>query len=127
MAEAATEPEGSMRDAPLLDRQGRLEVFRGRAEDALGWALLKKGDTRHAIDHLSKSVAVYPENLERKSALWHLAVATEQAGDEAHALDLYIEAYNPSAASASVRRAQIETLYKKLKGTTEGLEERLRQ
>src|SRR5262249_38848099 len=55
MAEAATEPEGSMRDAPLLDRQGRLEVFRGRAEDALGWALLKKGDTRHAIDHLTKS------------------------------------------------------------------------
>jgi len=127
MAEAATGPDGSMRDAPLLDRQGRLEVFRGRAEDALGWALLKKADTRHAIDHLAKSVTIYPQNLERKSALWHLAVATEQAGDEAHALDLYIEAYDPSAASASVRRTQIEALYKKLKGTTAGLDDRLRQ
>ena len=126
MAEAATEPNGSMRDAPLLDRQGRLEVFRGRAEDALGWALLKKGDTRHAIDHLAKSAAIYPQNMERKSALWHLAVATEQAGDEAHALDLYIEAYDPNAPSASVRRTQIEALYKKLKGTTAGLDERLR-
>jgi tetratricopeptide (TPR) repeat protein len=126
LAEAATEPDGSMRDAPLLDRQGRLVVFRGRAEDALGWALLKKGDTRHAIDHLAKSAAIYPQNLERKSALWHLAVATEQAGDEAHALDLYIEAYDSNSASASVRRTQIETLYKKLKGTTAGLDERLR-
>jgi tetratricopeptide (TPR) repeat protein len=127
MAEAATEPDGSMRDAPLLDRQGRVEVFRGRAEDALGWALLKKGDTRHAIDHLAKSVSIYPDNLERRSAMWHLAVATEQAGDEAHALDLYIEAFDPSSPAASVRRAQIEALYKKLKGTTAGLDERLRQ
>jgi tetratricopeptide (TPR) repeat protein len=127
MAEAATEPNGSMRDAPLLDRQGRLEVFRGRAEDALGWALLKKGDTRHAIDHLAKSVSIYPANVERRSAMWHLAVATEQAGDEAHALDLYIEAFDPNLPSASVRRSQIEALYKKLKGTTAGLDERLRQ
>jgi tetratricopeptide (TPR) repeat protein len=125
VAEAATEPEGSMRDAPLLDREGRKAVFLGRAYDALGWALFKKGNTRSAIGFLSKSVEVYPMNAERKSALWHLAVATEEAGDEQQALDMYIASYQPDTPTSAVRRAHIETLYKKLKGSLVGLEERL--
>jgi tetratricopeptide (TPR) repeat protein len=127
LADSATEPEGSMRDAPLLDREGRRLVFLGRAHDALGWALFKKGDTRGAIDHLTKSVDYYPPNLERKSALWHLAVATADAGDERRALDLYIASYEPESPTAAARRAQIEALYKKLNGSLAGLEERLKR
>ncbi|MGH9763670.1 MAG: hypothetical protein ACREAC_22795, partial [Blastocatellia bacterium] len=125
-ADDATEPAGSMRDTPLLDRDGRRAVFLGRAEDALGWSLLKKGDTRGAIAHLARSVAIYPDNGERKSALWHLAVATQQAGDDTHALELLIQSYDASSPVASVRRSQIEALYKKVNGSLNGLDEKLK-
>jgi tetratricopeptide (TPR) repeat protein len=127
MAEAATEPAGSMRDSPLLDREGRRAVFLGRAYDALGWALLKKGDSSGAVENLSKSVQSHPPNAERKTAMWHLAVATQEEGNERRALDLYIASYEPESPTSSVRRAQIETLYRKLNGSLTGLNEKLKQ
>lgn len=127
MAEAATEPAGSMRDAPLLDREGRRAVFLGRAYDALGWALFKKGDASGAVETLSRSVQVYPQSAERKTALWHLAVATQEAGNERRALDLYIASYEPESPTSSVRRARIESLYRKLNGSLVGLDEKLKQ
>jgi tetratricopeptide (TPR) repeat protein len=127
LAETATEPAGSMRDAPTLDREGRREMFLGRAYDALGWALFKKGNTRGALDNLIKAVDSYPASLDRKTALWHLAIATQEAGDDRRALDLYIASYDPGLPAASVRRAQIEALYKKVKGSLSGLDEKLKQ
>ncbi len=127
MGESATEPAGSMRDAPLLDREGRRAVFMGRAYDALGWVQLKKGDAQGAVESLSKSVQLYIPSAERKNALWHLAVATQEAGNERRALDLYIASYDPSLPASSVRRAQIESLYKRLNGSLAGLDDKLRQ
>ncbi len=127
LAETATEPSGSMRDAPMLDRAGRRAMFLGRAYDALGWAQFKKGNTRGALDSLIKSVELYPTSLDRKTAIWHLAVATQQIGDEKRALDLYIASYDPDLPAASVRRAQIEALYKKQHGSLAGLDEKLKQ
>ncbi len=127
LAETATEPAGSMRDSPMLDREGRRAMFLGRAHDALGWALFKKGNTRGALDNLVKAVDAYPASLDRKTALWHLAVATQEAGDDRRALDLYIASYDPGLPAASVRRAQIEALYKKVKGSLSGLDEKLKQ
>ncbi len=127
LAEAATEPDGSMRDAPLLDREGRRLVFLGRVYDVLGWVLLKKGNIRAAMDSLIKSVQSYPPSLEAKGALWRLAVATEEAGDLQNALETYIAAYDPNAPTATARRVQIETLYKKLNGSLTGLEDKLQK
>ncbi|HUK89315.1 MAG TPA: hypothetical protein VLZ81_02865, partial [Blastocatellia bacterium] len=124
-ADTATEPEGSMKDAPLLDGAGRKAVFLGRAQDACGWALLKKGDMRGAIDHLTRSVAVYPPSGERKEALWHLAIATQEVGDDKRALEYYMAAYDASSPIASVRHDQIEALYKKVNGSLSGLEDQL--
>ena len=126
-AETVTEPSGSMRDAPLLDRGGRRAMFLGRAYDALGWAQFKKGNTRAALESLIKSVDVYPTSLDRKVAIWHLAVATQEAGDDRRALELYIASYDPGMPTASVRRAQIESLYKRVNGSLSGLEEKLKQ
>jgi tetratricopeptide (TPR) repeat protein len=126
-AEAATEPSGSMRDAPLLDRAGRRAMFLGRAYDALGWAQFKKGNIRGALESLLKSVDIYPTSLDRKVALWHLAIATQEAGDDRRALELYIASYDPGLPTASVRRATIESLYKRLNGSLSGLEEKLKQ
>jgi tetratricopeptide (TPR) repeat protein len=125
MAEQATEPDNSMRDAPLLDREGRRSVFLGRVYDVLGWTLFKKGDTRNAIANLSKSVESYLPSAERKTALWHLAVATEEAGDNKNALEFYIASFEAGSAGEKVRKAQIESLYKKVNGSLAGLEERL--
>ncbi|HJQ68046.1 MAG TPA: tetratricopeptide repeat protein [Blastocatellia bacterium] len=126
VADRATEPEGYMRDAPLLDREGRRSVFLGRAHDVLGWTLLKKGDSKGAVENLQKSVQVYPASQERQTAVWHLAVATHEAGDEKRALDLYIASYVPDAPTSNERRSQIESLYKKLNGSLAGLAERLK-
>jgi tetratricopeptide (TPR) repeat protein len=125
VAESATEPENSMRDAPMLDREGRRSVFSGRVYDVLGWTLFKKGDTRNAIANLTRSVESYLPSAERKTALWHLAVATEEAGDNKNALEFYIASYEPGSGSEKVRKAQIESLYKKVNGSLAGLEERL--
>lgn len=127
MAEAVTEPENSMRDAPLLDREGRRAIFLGRAHDVLGWTLFKKGDTRQAIANLTKSVEAYLPSAERKTALWHLAVATEEAGDNKNALEFYIASFEAGSSGEKVRRAQIENLYKKVNGSLAGLEERLKR
>lgn len=126
MADTATEPGGSMRDAPLLDRAGRRAMFLGRAYDALGWAQFKKGNTRASLESLIKSVEAYPNSLDRKVAIWHLAVATQEAGDDKRALELYIASYDPGLPTASVRRAQIEMLYKRLNGSLAGLEDKLK-
>jgi tetratricopeptide (TPR) repeat protein len=125
MADTATEPENSMRDAPLLDRTGRRRVFLGRAHDALGWALFKKGDVQSAVEHLTLSINSYLPSAERKQAMWHLAVAMQESGDEKRALDYYIASFDPSIPTATARRAQIEALYKKLKGSLAGLDEKL--
>jgi Flp pilus assembly protein TadD len=127
MIDTATEPAGSMRDAPRLDRPGRRAMFAGRAYDALGWAQFKKGNIRAALENLIKSVDVYPNSLDRKAAIWHLAVATQEAGDDRRALELYIASYEPESPTAVVRRTQIEALYKRLNGSLSGLEEKLRQ
>lgn len=126
VADRATEPDGSMRDAPLLDREGRRAVFLGRAHDVLGWTLLKKGDSLGAVESLQKSVQVYPASQERQGAVWHLAVATQEAGDERRALDLYIASYEPNSPTSTERRSQIESLYKKLNGSLAGLAEKLK-
>ena len=127
IAATATEPAGSMRDAPRLDREGRRAMFAGRAYDALGWAQFKKGNTRGALESLIKAVDVYPNSLDRKAAIWHLAVATQEAGDDRHALELYIASYEPESPTAVVRRSQIEALYKRLNGSLSGLEQKLKQ
>jgi tetratricopeptide (TPR) repeat protein len=126
-ADAASEPDGSMRDAPLLDREGRRRVFLGRAYDALGWTLFKKGSIRAALSNLARSVDFYPQCPERNSAMWRLGVASEEAGDPQRALDLYISSYEPDHPTSTTRRAQIESLYKKLNGSLEGLEEKLKK
>ena len=127
LVDSATEPAGSMRDAPKLDREARRAMFAGRAYDALGWALFKKGNTRGALENLIRAVDVYPTSLDRKAAIWHLAIATQEAGDDRRALELYIASYEPESPTAVVRRTQIETLYKRLNGSLDGLEEKLKQ
>jgi tetratricopeptide (TPR) repeat protein len=124
LAQVATEPEGSLREYPNYDRSGRLGIFRGRALSAKGWALFKAGKNREAAAALTESAQAYGSLPEGRRALWRLATVKETQGELKEALDLYIAAYD-AGASSELDRAVIESLYRKINGSLEGLDKRL--
>ncbi len=127
LANIAVGPEGSLRDYPNFDFQGRLSVFKGRALDARGWALFKSGKIEEAAEVLSRAVAYYDSIAEGKKALRRLATVKESLGGGAEALDLYIAAYEPPAdkSSSDIDRTVIEVLYRKINGSLDGLDRQL--
>lgn len=129
LAEVATEAEGSVRDYPNYDREGRLRTFRGRAYDARGWALFKASQYPEAVRVLSQAVLTYGPLPEGKEALRHLSAAKEATGDLATALEMALAAYEPPANKNDVdlNRTVVELLYRKLHGSLNGLTEKLGQ
>lgn len=116
-----------MRDYPNYDRNGRLQIFRGRALNAKGWALYKAGKFEDAATVLAEAVKAYGSLPEGRSALWHLATVKETAGDLNSAFESYLAGYEPpEAATADMKGAVIEVLFRKINGSADGLEERLR-
>ncbi len=100
-------------------------ILRGRTDDLMGWALFNQSKYEAALDYLKKATTVLPTGTPAwRTALWHLAVAQEQAGDDAAALENYIVSYKAGAPDA-VRRASIEQIYKRINGTLDGLEEKI--
>jgi predicted chitinase len=124
LAQVATEPEGSLREYPNYDRSGRLGIFRGRALSAKGWALFKAGKNPEAAAALTESTQAFGSLPEGRRALWRLATVKETQGELKEALDLYIAAYDAGAGS-ELDRAVIESLYRKINGSLEGLDKRL--
>ena len=127
-AEAATAPEGSLRDYPNYDREGRLSIFRARALTLRGRALVKLNRAPEAITTLGQAVESYGVTPERNRAQWQLALAKESAGQTKEALDLYILAYEPpdkTSVGSDLNRTVIEALYRKVHGSLEGLSERI--
>jgi tetratricopeptide (TPR) repeat protein len=127
LAEAATEPAGSVREYPNYDRQGRLAIFRGRALGAKGWALFKSGKNQEAVATLTQSANAYGSLPEGRRSMWRLATVKETQGELKEALDLYIAGYDAPVAGfeMDVNRAVIESLYRKVNGSLEGLNKRL--
>src|SRR5262249_48660655 len=123
LAEVATEPDGSLREYPNYDRQGRLAIFRGRALSAKGWALFKSNNNQAAAMVLAESVKVYGSLPEGRRAMWRLATVKETQGELKEALDLYIAGYEApvSGSEMDVNRAVIESLYRKVNGSLAGL------
>ncbi|HEX6650071.1 MAG TPA: TPM domain-containing protein [Pyrinomonadaceae bacterium] len=109
-------------DAP----QSVLEsILKGRLEDLQGWALFNQEKHTQAIAHLKQAAEVLPaETPAWRTALWHLGVAQEQAGDKQQALESYVKSYRTGPAEAA-RRSEIERLYKSLNGSLDGLEDKL--
>jgi tetratricopeptide (TPR) repeat protein len=128
LAESATELNGSVRDYPNYDREGRWRMFRGRAADAQGWALFKLERNDEAMTALTEAVTAYGDLPEGKRALWHLAVVKETAGELREALNLYLAGYeapSPPSQGSNLNRTVIEVLYRKIYGSLKGLDERL--
>ena len=100
-------------------------TLRGRIEDAIGWALFNQGKAEEAVQRLRRATAVLPEKSAWwRTALWHLGAALEASGNGQEALATYIASYR-SGPPDPARRAIIESLYRRLNGTLDGLDDRI--
>lgn len=116
---------GNIPDVADAPRNMLTNILKGRMEDYQGWALFSQEKYTEAIDHLKRATEILPVSTPAwRTALWHLGAAHEQTGQNTLALDYYIKSYQ-GAEPDSVKRSIIEQLYRKVNGSTEGLENRL--
>jgi tetratricopeptide (TPR) repeat protein len=100
-------------------------IMRGRIEDLTGWALFNQDKSAEAVVHLRRAASVMPENTPWwRTAQWHLGAALEANGNRDEALAAYIKSYKSGPPDAA-RRVVIETLYRKINGSLNGLDERI--
>lgn len=96
-------------------------ILRGRIEELNGWASLQNGNPKDATIHLKRAISVLPGDTPWwRSSMWRLGDALESDDKAAEALEVYIKAYK-AAPPDMIRYSIVETLYKKVNGTTEGL------
>lgn len=113
---------GEYVDVPQIPRMTLSAIIRGQIEEIGGWASFHLNDTDEAVLRLRRAVAVLPaDSAWWRSSSWRLGVALSAAGNDAEALDTLIKSYKSSVPNP-VGYATIEALYKKVKGSTEGLE-----
>jgi tetratricopeptide (TPR) repeat protein len=110
---------------PDVPRQMLAAILRGRVEELVGWSLLQQGKPGDATVRLRRSVSILPDKSAWwRSSMWHLGTALEADGKEPEALDAYIKSYSIDKPDLG-RYTTIETLYKRLNGSTEGLEAKI--
>lgn len=112
----------SVPDAP---RSALSALLRGRIEDLIGWALYNQDKSGEAVTHLRLAVGVLPEGTPLwRAALWHLGAALEADGKQDQALAYYIRSY-VTGLPDPIHRVIIESLYRKVNGSLEGLDEKI--
>ena len=116
---------GSVPDVADAPANVLANILKGRLEDLHGWALFNQEKHTDAITHLKQAAEILPaETPAWRTALWHLGVAQEQSGEKQQALESYLKSYRGGPAE-SLRRSEIERLYRSINGSLDGLEERL--
>lgn len=110
---------------PLVPRTTLSAILRGRIEEISGWASFQTDDTANAVLHLKRAVGVLPaDSAWWRSSTWRLGNALAASGNNDEALEAYIKSYK-SAGPDALRYTTIESLYKRVKGNTLGLEDRI--
>src|SRR4029078_7593947 len=116
---------GTIPDLAEAPRSALSNIMHGRMEDLTGWILFNQDKYPEAIEHLKLASSVLPNGTPAwRNTLWHMGVVFEQTGRNDEALESYIQSYNAGERDA-VRRSGIERLYRKVKGSTDGLEDRV--
>src|SRR4029079_13807166 len=90
-----------------------------------GWGLMQKDKPAEATIRFRRAVAILPE----KSAWWRAGMGRpglpcQADGNEQEALDAYIKSYSIDKPDLA-RYTTVEALYKKLNGSTDGLEAKI--
>lgn len=110
---------------PAIPRQTLSAILRGRIEELVGWSLFQQNKNAEAAIRLKRAISVLPEKSAWwRSSLWRLGSVLEADGKEKDALDSYIKGY-PKDSPEAGKYIIIETLYKRLNGTTDGLEAKI--
>jgi tetratricopeptide (TPR) repeat protein len=100
-------------------------ILRGRVEEMSGWAFLAQGNTDEALIRFQRADTVLPrDTVWWRSNQWHKGQALEAKGKPEEALEAYINGYLRTTPDP-FRRATIERLYRQVKGSTEGLDEKI--
>lgn len=116
---------GTVPDVADAPQEVMANILKGRLADLHGWALFNQEKYTDALAHLKQAAEILPaETPAWRAALWHLGVALEQTGEKEQALDAYIRSYR-GGPSETVRRAEIERLYRSINGSVDGLEDRI--
>ncbi len=111
---------------PEVPRQTLSVILRGRIEEIAGWTLYQQAKTDEAVVRLKRAVSVLPEKSSWwRSSVWRLGTALEAEGKQKEALDNYLKAYAGSEQPDAAKYLVIESLYQKLNGSTEGLEQKI--
>ena len=116
---------GNVPDVADAPQNVLANILKGRLEDLHGWALFNQEKHTEAITHLKQAAEILPaETPAWRAALWHLGVAQEQSGEKEQALESYLKSYRGGPVE-SVRRSEIERLYRSINGSLDGLEDRI--
>ncbi len=110
---------------PDLPRQTLSNIVRGRIEEIGGLSLLKADEPAAAVVRLKRAVGILPEKSAWwRSSQWRLGAALQADGKASEALDAYVKSYAEDARSAA-KRIVIETLYRQVNGTLDGLDAKI--
>lgn len=110
---------------PEIPSQTLSAIVRGRIEETAGWTLLLQNKPEEAVVRLKRAVSILPEKSAWwRSSTWKLGAALDAAGKQSEALDIYIKSYLSSEPDV-VKRSVIETLYQKVNGNLEGLDQKI--
>ena len=116
---------GRFINVPSVPRPMLSAALRGRIEEIAGWAAFQMDDAAQAVVHLKRAVGVLPaDSAWWRSSTWRLGTALAAGGNDAEALEIFIKSYKSSGPDA-FRYSTIESVYKRVKGNTLGLEERI--
>lgn len=117
--------QGGTPKIPEAPRAALSGLLRGRIEDLAGMALFKMDKASEAVARLRRAVNAAPEGTPLwRSAMWHLGAALEATGKNADALPYYIKSYKAGPPDPA-RRSVIESVYKKVNGSLEGLDDKI--
>lgn len=116
---------GQLLLVPEVPRRTLSVILRGRIEELSGWSLYQQDKPAEAVVKLKRAVSVLPEDSSWwRSSTWRLGAALEADGKTAEALENYIKSYKSGEANPA-KYLVIESLYQKVNGSSEGLEEKI--
>jgi tetratricopeptide (TPR) repeat protein len=117
--------QGGTPQIPEAPRAALSGLLRGRIEDIAGVALFKMDKAGDAVARLRRAVNAAPEGTPLwRAALWHLGGALEATGKNDQALLYYIKSYVAGPPDPA-RRSVIESVYKKVNGSLDGLDDKI--
>jgi tetratricopeptide (TPR) repeat protein len=117
--------QGGTPQIPEAPRAALSGLLRGRIEDIAGVALFKLDKAGDAVARLRRAINAAPEGTPLwRAALWHLGGALESTGKNDQALLYYIKSYVAGVPDPA-RRSVIESVYKKVNGSLDGLDDKI--